>query len=215
MSLSCLECGTWLYGRVRSDQLCGDCAVKAWPVCTHCGRSREELPKSSKILGEGSCTSCRARIRLQAGVSPKPSSQQNLEYQRRWREKDPARAVASDVKRFTKYYGTLRGRSTYLLNGASTRARRAGVEYDLDVLWLRPKLEAGICEVTGLPFKIEVGNGKGHRVNSFSPSIDRIDQTGGYVKVNCRLTCWIYNRARGAFPSEDFDLMVASLKAKK
>lgn len=41
-----------------------------------------------------------------------------------------------------------------------------------------------------------------------------IDQTGNYSPENVRVTCWIYNRARGAFPQTDFDTMINALKSK-
>jgi hypothetical protein len=101
-----------------------------------------------------------------------------------------------------------------MLNNARKRAIKDKVQCLITQDWIRKKLERGVCEVTNLPLELNVGNGKGSRTNSFSPSLDRRNQTGDYSPENTRLTCWIYNRARGAFPDVDFDRMVNALKTK-
>jgi hypothetical protein len=116
-----------------------------------------------------------------------------------------------DYTRFSRYYTTIGGRAEHMLNNARARARKRGIACTLTHEWIKEKLDAGICEVTGVPFVFAVGNGKGHKVNSFSPSLDRINQTGDYSPENVRVTCWIYNRARGAFPDADFDKMLDAL----
>jgi hypothetical protein len=117
-------------------------------------------------------------------------------------------------RKFSKYYTTTKGRAAFMLNNARKRAIKDKVQCLITQDWIRKKLERGVCEVTNLPLELNVGNGKGSRTNSFSPSLDRRNQIGDYSPENTRLTCWIYNRARGAFPDVDFDRMVNALKTK-
>lgn len=118
---------------------------------------------------------------------------------------------SSTVKSFEAYYLTVKGRASHMLNNAKSRAKRKNIPFELDAEWIRERLRAGKCEVTNIPFVFAINGGRGHTENSFSPSIDRIVPELGYTKDNCRVICWIYNRARGAFPDSDFDYMISQL----
>lgn len=72
---------------------------------------------------------------------------------------------------------------------ARIRAKRHGREFSLSVEWLQARLDAGVCEVTGLPF-----SARGVQAPTM-PSIDRIDSTKGYTEDNCRVICWALNAA--------------------
>lgn len=133
------------------------------------------------------------------------------QYQKAWEEKNPENTKQRNIKRFKKYYNTDNGRAEHMLNNARGRADRKKLECTLTKEWILDKLQSGKCEVTNIPFVLESNGGKGHKQNSFSPSIDRINQTGPYTPQNCRITVWIYNRARGAFPDGDFDKLISSL----
>lgn len=74
-----------------------------------------------------------------------------------------------------------------------SRAKRGGLAFDLDPAWFKEKVEAGICELSGLPFDLRGRKGLGSRYPN-APSVDRINPKGGYTKDNCRMILWWLNR---------------------
>lgn len=80
-----------------------------------------------------------------------------------------------------------------LVDGARKRSVKKGIAFDLDqhLSSIKERLDAGVCEATGLPFQI----GRGH--HWASPSIDRIDAKGPYLYSNIRIVLHGYNNALG------------------
>ena len=93
-----------------------------------------------------------------------------------------------------KYVNTWPGRAKRTVALVKARSKLKGLDFDLDVEWVLPKLKAG-CEITGLPFKhIKYVPGHGRRgPKPLSPSVDRIDPTKGYTKENCRVVLFCVN----------------------
>ena len=85
-------------------------------------------------------------------------------------------------------------RASRLLTWVRARAARKGCEFDLDVEWIGERLEAGCCEVTGLPLELQIS--KIGQIHPWGPSVDRIDSSLGYTKQNCQIVCWAYNMAK-------------------
>ena len=68
-------------------------------------------------------------------------------------------------------------------------AKKRKVEFSLTVEWFRERLDAGVCEMTGLPFDMKTKRGRN------TPSVDRRDPTGPYSPDNCRMVLWSLNHA--------------------
>lgn len=98
-----------------------------------------------------------------------------------------------------------------MLNNAKQRSHKLGIECTLTHEWILDRLLEGKCERTGLPFIYLSGTGKGHILNAFSPSLDRIDRKGPYSPDNVMIVCWIYNRAKGAFEEEQLMVLARTL----
>jgi hypothetical protein len=98
----------------------------------------------------------------------------------------------------------------YHLKRAKRRAREKGLEFALCEEWARQRW-TGVCEVTGLPFKLDNGLRDSW---VFSPSIDRVNQRGGYTPENCRFVLFGVNGLR-ANGSDDEMLVVAMAIVKR
>lgn len=100
---------------------------------------------------------------------------------RAWQEANP------DVLRKSRQ--ARNRRPIVMLDNAKRRAAKKNLEYDLDKLWLDDLYarQNGCCAVTGLPLDEKTAE-KGIR-NPFAISIDRIDNSKGYTRANCRLVC--------------------------
>lgn len=81
-----------------------------------------------------------------------------------------------------------KNRGKWQIKSARRRAKDFGIEFDLDYAWIEPKIRAGVCELSGLPFD-------SYYRSPNLPSIDRINPQGPYTKENCRLILWALNRA--------------------
>ena len=99
-----------------------------------------------------------------------------------------------------KMQSTRKGRTTILLNRVRNRSRRFGTECDLDIEWLRRKIEEqdDRCARTGIPFSYEAGP-----PTPWQPSLDRKDSTKGYTKDNVQVVCLMYNLAKNAADDDD------------
>ena len=90
-----------------------------------------------------------------------------------------------------------------LLRSMKHRAKAKGLECSLSLEWIQQRLDAGVCELSGLPFVIPMGQGRQVR-SPYIPSVDRIEASCGYVEDNCRMILWGLNAAFAAWGAETF-----------
>lgn len=100
---------------------------------------------------------------------------------------------------------TVDARLRRLLQSAKGRARKKQIEYDLDFDFLKGLFinQESKCSLTGIKFCLNLQN-KTKTVNPLSPSLDRIDPSGGYTKDNVRLILSCVNIALNQFGEEFF-----------
>jgi hypothetical protein len=93
--------------------------------------------------------------------------------------------------------------------GAKKRAEKKGFAYEIDVDILKAKFEAqdGRCFYSGIPFDME-GNDR-----RFSLSIERVDNSLGYIESNVVLVCTVVNSMKNNLTLAEFKEIVGKLHA--
>jgi len=174
-------------------------------VCTKCN-SLKVLSDFTNMkrgkLGKSSwCKECHYTYKREN------SKEYYREYAVEYRKKQEHKEWEENYRK--QYKGSFRGTVSSMLAGAKNRAKGKGIEYDLDSEWLISKLKPMRCEATNSPLTLEIDKDVQH--SPFRPSIDRVDNSIGYTKENCRVTCVIYNKAKSDGIDEDVLLMAKYL----
>jgi len=99
---------------------------------------------------------------------------------------------------------SIKGRTNLLYHDASKSSKKRGHKFDLRKEWIEEKLQAGKCEVTGIPFVFDSRN-------PWMPSLDRKIPSLGYIEENCQVVVWIYNTAKQEFKHEDVIVLANAL----
>lgn len=101
-----------------------------------------------------------------------------------------------------KRYATPYGRARQMYNSAKSRSLKRGIEFNLtfDLLWA--KCLIGICEKSGLPFKMTPPVKS--KYGPLSPSLDRINPKIGYVDHNIQVVCNMFNMGKSDYDEIDY-----------
>lgn len=162
-------------------------------ICTKCKEQKPVILFSDSDVRKYSwCKSC-------TGLASKASYERNKE-----------KHIAQGLITRRKYKETPYGRCSSLLGAARGRADKSGIPFTITHEWLLKKVEAGKCEVTGIPLDLTARSlGSGHRP-PFGPSLDQILPNIGYTPENTQLVCWMYNSAKGTHSHTDVLTFVGS-----
>lgn len=82
-----------------------------------------------------------------------------------------------------------------------TRCKKRGIPLDIDIEWILTRFLDGRCEVTGIEFDLKITTKTVH-ISPWSPTIDRRNPDGGYLKDNCRMVVWAYNLAKARWTDD-------------
>lgn len=163
-------------------------------------KAKEEYRKREQGLGIKQCSMCLKERPLDC-FSLYSGNHHKSAYLPRC---DDCRKIATETKekkkkknardRWKPNYQTIEGRVSSMFHGARNRARQQCLKFNLTRDWIRERLIAGYCEVSGLEFDMKP-YGIGKR-NLRAPSIDRIQAQGNYTMDNCQMTILGYNLAK-------------------
>lgn len=84
---------------------------------------------------------------------------------------------------------------------AKQRAKTSGIEFSISVDDIPDMPE--VCPIFLVPFEPRRGEGKG--ANVYSPSLDRIDTTKGYVPGNLRIISYRANRSKSNMTLDEIE----------
>ena len=125
----------------------------------------------------------------------------------------PSPEVAERAKKrmpewLRKYRATPQGCAIQMIAVAKANARAASREFRITIDDILPALERRVCQRSGIPFSFPDGK-SGTR--AFTPSLDRIDNSKGYIPGNVQVVLWMYNRAKGRDRDADVLRMAKAL----
>jgi len=103
-----------------------------------------------------------------------------------------------------KYRTTPKGKATMLFLAARGTAKTKGLEFSIDH---SDVVIPTHCPVFGTPLDCAAG----HRAANL-PSLDRIDNTKGYIKGNVWVISWRANRIKQDASLEELELLVRAVK---
>ncbi|CAB4136967.1 hypothetical protein UFOVP315_18 [uncultured Caudovirales phage] len=100
-----------------------------------------------------------------------------------------------------------------LFNSAKSKAASRRLNFDLKFNDVLRRVRKGRCELSGIPFDHRAKPLKGVDL-PFRASLDRTDNTEGYLPGNIRVVCCIYNRAKMMWAHEDVLHLAKALVAR-
>ena len=94
----------------------------------------------------------------------------HAEYSRSYREKNPERIIQQHAK---------------------DRAKRKNLDFNIEVSDIQIPI---ICPILGIPIIKNISESRAKGPSSNSPSLDRIDNSKGYIKGNVEFVCSLANK---------------------
>ena len=123
-----------------------------------------------------------------------------------WKARNPERAKLLRDRALKKRHADPEKRQRDLLGKLKTRAKQRGIEFDLT---LDDIIIPERCPVLGIPLAFTVGEGLKGMANEAAPSVDRFDNSRGYVKGNVRVISNRANLLKGSASLAEMERIVA------
>lgn len=147
-------------------------------ICKACGVSLDDRPSRAKY-----CSHKCARDYWNHTFQARKNAWQRED--RITKDRSEERAYDREQLRASPFF--------YLIRCAKQRAKHRKFSFDLTLEWAR-SIWTGRCALTDIPMVVNPGN---RGPSPMSPSLDRIDNTKGYLQSNCRFILSGLNSLKG------------------
>jgi hypothetical protein len=173
-------------------------------LCSKCKKQKpnEEFHKNNNSPDGLTCW-CKECHRDSARQWRSNNKEQRDEYNKNWRSANMDRVRASGKKAAAKR--RVEKPELTLFYGASHRAKKAGIEFDLTI---EDVIIPDRCPLLGV--KLKPGAGKAH---PNSPSLDKVDPSGGYTKGNVWVISYRANQIKNDATADELLLIGHTLKS--
>lgn len=126
---------------------------------------------------------------------------------KQWKARNPEQNSAGVLKATRRWEAA--NPAMKLLNTCRKNAKRRGQECTITADDIKGMLAPMTCAASGLPLTRERGDGSAR--NPWAPSVDRIDNSKGYVPGNVRIVCAIFNMMRADWADDALLRVVKAL----
>lgn len=123
--------------------------------------------------------------------------------ERKRKRADPARTAARQKAWRQEFRGYA------LVNVAKHRAKSRGMDFDLNPEDIQRRIEAGCCELTGIPFDLSTSRAWN------APSLDRINSDCGYTTENVRVVLYALNIMANTWGPNRIVEIAAAISARR
>lgn len=145
---------------------------------------------SARGSANGNCISCRE---LDQAKFLKANPRYQKDYGKQWRADNP--------HKYQEYYDRWhKDVQKYLYFQVRSRAITNNIPFDLE---LEDLIIPEVCPIFGIPLFVSTG-----QKSPNSPSVDRIDNSKGYIKENVHVISWKANRLKNNGTMEELQMIV-------
>lgn len=123
-------------------------------------------------------------------------------------QKNKQAYIQRATRSYSRTFNSPQSRLARMLCEAKSRAKTKGIEFSIteeDVKW------NDVCPVLGIPITYQRGKGRGG--DDCSPSLDRIDNTKGYVQGNVRIISNRTNKLKNTMTRQECELILKNWDA--
>lgn len=101
--------------------------------------------------------------------------------------------------------------SVTILKDSAKRARNMGWQFNVDRAYLVNLWheQQGRCAISGMPMQTQSGTRE--EKNPYRASLDRVDNSQGYVRGNVRFVCHWVNNAKSTWADHVFDQFIGAI----
>jgi len=204
-----------LPANVKARKTKGTCGLKCFGSSASADLTRSSESKSDQVESSGDLL---IRVRIcRKCKTEKPYSEfyVNSKGNRRWgckecdtaRERSRKRMNPNIAEQYKKWRDEKRGHA--LVNVAKHRAKARGLSFDLNPNNIQERINAGVCELTGIQFDLKTPRAWN------APSLDRIDSKGGYTTDNVRVILYSVNVMANTWGPEKILVIASAIMANR